>query len=123
MPSLPLTTVLTISPSAAQRAHRSNSTTECGVAVFDTVRKRGIATDLWTPTTIAPVRRRREARSLRGPGGRHASASREVGHCPFILSGSGRMAMIEAGAQAPDFDAPTSQGHNLKLSSLRGKSV
>jgi len=91
--------------------------------VFDTVRKRGIATDLWTPTTIAPVRRRREARSPRGPGGRHASASREVGHCPFILSGSGRMAMIEAGAQAPDFDAPTSQGHNLKLSSLRGKSV
>ena len=33
------------------------------------------------------------------------------------------MAMIEAGTQAPDFDAPTSKGQNLKLSSLRGKSV
>lgn len=31
--------------------------------------------------------------------------------------------MIEAGAPAPDFDAPTSKGHNLKLSSLRGKPV
>jgi thioredoxin-dependent peroxiredoxin len=31
--------------------------------------------------------------------------------------------MIAAGAQAPDFDAPTSKGQNLKLSSLRGKSV
>lgn len=31
--------------------------------------------------------------------------------------------MIEPGAQAPDFDAPTSKGQNLKLSSLRGKSV
>jgi thioredoxin-dependent peroxiredoxin len=31
--------------------------------------------------------------------------------------------MIEAGAEAPDFDAPTSKGQNLKLSSLRGKSV
>ncbi|MGC2288881.1 MAG: peroxiredoxin [Thermoplasmata archaeon] len=31
--------------------------------------------------------------------------------------------MIEAGAQAPDFDAPTSKGQNLKLSSLRGKPV
>jgi len=31
--------------------------------------------------------------------------------------------MIAAGAQAPDFDAPTSKGRNLKLSSLQGKSV
>jgi thioredoxin-dependent peroxiredoxin len=31
--------------------------------------------------------------------------------------------MIEPGAPAPDFDAPTSKGQNLKLSSLRGKSV
>jgi thioredoxin-dependent peroxiredoxin len=31
--------------------------------------------------------------------------------------------MIEPGAQAPDFDAPTSKGQNLKLSSLRGKPV
>ncbi len=31
--------------------------------------------------------------------------------------------MIEPGVQAPDFDAPTSKGQNLKLSSLRGKSV
>lgn len=31
--------------------------------------------------------------------------------------------MIEPGAQAPDFDAPTSKGTNLKLSSLRGKPV
>jgi thioredoxin-dependent peroxiredoxin len=31
--------------------------------------------------------------------------------------------MIEPGAVAPDFDAPTSKGQNLKLSSLRGKSV
>jgi thioredoxin-dependent peroxiredoxin len=31
--------------------------------------------------------------------------------------------MIASGAQAPDFEAPTSKGSNLKLSSLRGKSV
>lgn len=31
--------------------------------------------------------------------------------------------MIDAGVQAPDFDAPSSKGHNLKLSSLRGKPV
>jgi thioredoxin-dependent peroxiredoxin len=31
--------------------------------------------------------------------------------------------MIEPGSQAPDFDAPTSKGKNLKLSSLRGKPV
>jgi thioredoxin-dependent peroxiredoxin len=31
--------------------------------------------------------------------------------------------MIGAGAQAPDFEAPTSKGSNLVLSSLRGKSV
>lgn len=31
--------------------------------------------------------------------------------------------MIESGAQAPDFEAPTSQGRTLKLSTLRGKSV
>lgn len=31
--------------------------------------------------------------------------------------------MIEPGALAPDFDAATSKGQNLKLSSLRGKSV
>ncbi|MCI4352770.1 MAG: peroxiredoxin [Thermoplasmata archaeon] len=31
--------------------------------------------------------------------------------------------MIGPGAQAPDFDAPSSKGQNLKLSSLRGKSV
>jgi thioredoxin-dependent peroxiredoxin len=33
------------------------------------------------------------------------------------------MAMIAAGAEAPDFEAPSSKGRNLKLSSLRGKSV
>ncbi len=31
--------------------------------------------------------------------------------------------MIGPGTAAPDFDAPTSKGANLKLSSLRGKSV
>lgn len=31
--------------------------------------------------------------------------------------------MIAPGNQAPDFDAPSSKGQNLKLSSLRGKSV
>jgi peroxiredoxin Q/BCP len=31
--------------------------------------------------------------------------------------------MIAAGNPAPDFDAPTSKGTNLKLSSLRGKPV
>jgi thioredoxin-dependent peroxiredoxin len=31
--------------------------------------------------------------------------------------------MIEVGTEAPDFDAPTSKGRNLKLSSLRGKRV
>ncbi len=31
--------------------------------------------------------------------------------------------MIGPGAEAPDFDAPTSKGQNLKLSSLRGKPV
>jgi thioredoxin-dependent peroxiredoxin len=31
--------------------------------------------------------------------------------------------MIAPGATAPDFEAPSSRGNNLKLSSLRGKSV
>jgi peroxiredoxin Q/BCP len=31
--------------------------------------------------------------------------------------------MIAPGAEAPDFEAPTSKGTNLKLSSLRGKTV
>jgi thioredoxin-dependent peroxiredoxin len=31
--------------------------------------------------------------------------------------------MIAPGAPAPDFEAPTSKGQNLKLSALRGKSV
>lgn len=31
--------------------------------------------------------------------------------------------MLEAGVQAPDFDAPSSKGRNLRLSSLRGKPV
>jgi thioredoxin-dependent peroxiredoxin len=33
------------------------------------------------------------------------------------------VAMIEPGTVAPDFEAPSSKGQNLKLSSLRGKPV